>query len=292
MSWLTDWRALASRIQGLINAGTFFFRAQHHSSEDARSVKKKVLLKSAKNIFDELTKFSSDYNSILPTNASQSLKRFLSDPDIKALDFTPSHSGMISANVQFALTSLSAFCSEFTYLLADTQAIARRITERTFIHLQRTLMVDSEIQRKWIQAFEERTESACEKLGAIHLLSHGIWAFKANAVKWQTDLVLNEPLPSLSIVENSVDALVLTEWKLVKEEKELTNKIKEAKKQTESYSKGVLGGIELANYRYLIMVSEKTMKMPDNLIDGIVTYRHINIAVNPAVPSVEAKESK
>lgn len=292
MSWLTDWRALASRIQGLINAGTFFFMAQHHSSEDASSVKKKVLLKSAKNIFNELAKFLSDYNTILPTNASQSLERFLNDPDIKGLDFTPSQSGMISANVQFALTSLSAFCSEFTYLLADTQAIARRITERAFIHLQRTLMVDSEIQRKWKQAFEESTEPACEKLGAIHLLSHGIWAFKADAIRGQTDLVLNEPLPSLSIIENSADALVLTEWKLVKEEKELTNKIKAAKKQTENYSKGVLGGIELANYRYLIMVSVKTMKMPDNLIDGIVTYRHINIAVNPAIPSVEAKESK
>jgi len=292
MSWLTDWRALDSRIQGLINAGTFFFKAQGHSSEDAKSVKKKVLLKGAENIIGELAKFLSDYNSILPVNASQSLERFLNDPDIKALDFTPSQDGMISANVQFALTSLSAFCSEFTYLLTDTQAIARRITERAFIHLQRTLMVDSEVQRKWKQAFEEHTEPTCEKLGAIHLLSHGIWAFKAAAIGGQTDLALNEPLPSLSMIESSADALVLTEWKLVKKEKELINKIKEAKKQTENYSKGVLGGIELANYRYLIMVSEKTMKMPDNLIDGIVTYRHINIAVNPAVPSVEAKKSK
>lgn len=292
MSWLIDWKALASRIQGLINAGTFFFRAQNHSSEDAKSVKAKVLLKNAKNIFDDLKKFSSNYDSILPIIASQSLKHFLDNFDTTTLN-SSSIQGMISANVQYALTSLSAFCSEFTYLLTDTQATARRITERAFIHLQRTLMVDSEIQHKWTEAFK-KGEPACEKLGAIHLLLHGIWAFKVDAVKGQTDLVFNESLPPLSIIESSADALVLTEWKLVKRKGELDNKIKEAQKQTESYSKGALGGVELANYRYLLMVSKRTIEMPNDSKDkdGIVTYRHINIAVNPSIPSVEAKESR
>ncbi len=288
MSWLSDWQALHSRIQGLLDAGTFFFRSVQTSSADDRSVKKKVLLKNAKKIFDALNGFKVGYESILPTAAYDSLNRFLTDDEIKTLNFNPSES-QARGNVQLALTSLAAFCSEFSYLIADTQVIARRITERAFIHLQRSIVVDSEIRSKWITSFESG-EPACEKLGAVHLLSHGVWAFKANAVGGQTDLILNESLPPLSIIESAADVLVLTEWKKVKKESELDAKILEAKKQTDIYSLGVLGGIELTNYRYLIMISEKMMKMPDDRIDGIVTYRHINIAVDPEDPSKEARK--
>src|SRR5208283_5429640 len=85
-----------------------------------------------------------------------------------------------SGNVQFALTALAAFQSEFNYIIADTQFIARRITERAFIHLQRCIIVDKEVRQKWIDAFNTR-EPECEKLGALHLLHHGVWAFKADA---------------------------------------------------------------------------------------------------------------
>ena len=287
MSWFTDWKALTARIQGLIDGGAFFFKAQGHSSEDTSSVRKKVLLIAAKNIFHTLTNFYSNYNSILPITASQTLKRLLEDPHMKEL--SSDQRGKINANVQYTLTSLSIFRSEFTYLVSDTQVVARRITERAFTHLQRCLVVDSEMQNKWEKAFKEATELACEKLGALHLLSHGIWAFKADAKKGQTDLVLNEPLSSLLEIERTADALVLTEWKLVKDKKNLNDRIKEAKRQTDGYSRGVLGGIELANYRYLVMVSERKMEMPHDLIDNDVTYRHINIAFNSSCVSVEAK---
>jgi hypothetical protein len=287
MSWLSDWQALHSRIQGLLDAGTFFFRAMHTSSADDRSVKKKVLLKNAKKIFDDLNGFKTSYESILPTAAYDSLNRFLTDDDIRTLNFNPTET-QARGNVQLALTSLVAFCSEFTYLIADTQAIARRITERAFIHLQRSIIVDSDIRSKWTTSFGSG-EPACEKFGSIHLLSHGVWAFKANAIGGQTDLILNESLPPLSIIESAADALVLTEWKKVNNDAELNDKIQEAQRQAAIYSAGVLGGIELANYRYLVMVSERMMEMPDNRLEGVVTYRHINIAVNPASPSVEAR---
>lgn len=239
MSWFTDWQALHSRIQGLIDAGTFFFRAMHTSSSDDLSVKRKVLLKNANKIFTDLNSFMASYESILPATAYDSLNRFLTDETIKNLDFNPSES-LARGNVQFALTSLAAFCSEFTYLIADTQAIARRVTERAFIHLQRSIIVDSEIREKWIKAFNKH-ETECEKLGAVHLLSHGVWAFKAEE-KGKTDLVLSEPLPPLSIIESAADALVLAEWKLVKTKDELDTKIQQARKQTDIYSSGVLGG--------------------------------------------------
>ena len=162
------------------------------------------------------------------------------------------------------------------------------LSERAFVHLQRSIIVDDEIRKKWIIAYKEH-ETKCERLGALHLLLHGIWAFKVDAIGGKTDLVLNEPLSITTIVENTADALVLTEWKIVKAQDELQDKIKEAQKQAALYSSGVLGGIEIANYRYLVMVSEERMKMPDDQVKGIVTYRHINIAVNPDTPSVEAR---
>ena len=68
-------------------------------------------------------------------------------------------------------------------------------------------------------------------------------------------------------------------------------KDREAFDQTKLYVTGVLGGIELNNYRYLVMVSEKSMKMPSDLIENNIAVRHINISVNPDTPSVEAKMS-
>ena len=288
MSWLLDWQALSARIQGLLDAGSFFFGTEIGSREDYRSVKRKVLLQSANILFTDLKSCMLNYESILPTAAHDSLDRFLNDPAVQDTDFNASGRGEALGNVQFALTSLAAFQSEFAYLIADTQFIARRITERAFIHLQRSIMVDDEVRKKWNVAFE-KGERQCERLGAVHLLSHGVWAFKAGTIGGQTDLVLNEPLPPLSIIESAADALVLTEWKVVRTKEELNAKIEEARRQAAIYSSGVLGGIQIANYRYLVMVSERKMKMPDNRLEEAITYRHINIAVNPKDPSVEAR---
>jgi hypothetical protein len=139
------------------------------------------------------------------------------------------------------------------------------------------------------KAFREQRETDCERLGALHLLSHGVWAFKVDAQGGRSDLVLNEPLSSSLMVERAADVLVLTEWKKVSSEAKLTDRIEEAPKQAEIYSTGILGGIELANYRYIVLISEGMMDMPEDSLDGTVTYRHMNIAVNPKTPSVEAR---
>jgi len=61
--------------------------------------------------------------------------------------------------------------------------------------------------------------------------------------------------------------------------------VAQAKTQAQLYALGVLGGIELRGYRYLVMVSKKRLAMPgDQEIDG-VTYRTVNVAVDPDVPS-------
>ena len=126
------------------------------------------------------------------------------------------------------------------------------------------------------KCYKER-ETTCEKLGAAHLLLHGVWAFKASVEGGRTDLIISEPMSPSFTIENVADALVLTEWKVVKSRDLLRNKITEAFTQAELYSSGLLGGIEIAKYRYLVMVTEKGMKMPDDRVEGIATYRHIKI---------------
>ena len=95
-------------------------------------------------------------------------------------------------------------------------AIARKLyaslTERAFEHLNRSIVVDSGLRQRW-QAAHDRNEPACEALGGVHLLSHGIWAFKAKGPKAETDLVYQEPPTDIGRIKRSSDGLVLTEWK-------------------------------------------------------------------------------
>lgn len=163
-------------------------------------------------------------------------------------------------------------------------------------------MADPDIRDKWQRAFK-KGETHCEKLGAVHLLSHGIWAFKAHGEKGRTDLVMNEPITDTSMIEKTSTALVLTEWKKYngndnkRENESLQDTILSAQVQARNYSSGVLGGVELVGYRYIVVVSEKSLPAeffgdkPGSPDDGVI-YRHINIPVNPATPSVEAKLSR
>jgi len=288
MNWYQEWQALSARIHGLLDAGAFFYSALQQSSSDDLEVRKNILLANAQKIFESLNNFQTEYQSSFPKEAFESLKRFLEQPNIKKFNFRPNQ-GQVRGHVQFALTSLAAFQSEFSYLLADTQAVALRITERAFVHLQRSIIADDEVRKKWLSGFSDG-ETKCEKLGSVHLLSHGVWAFKAHAEKGRTDLILNEPLSDTSMVEKTSTALVLTEWKVIRKDNELDAKTKEAYEQTKIYSAGVLSGIELVNYRYLVMVSEKSMKMPGDLIEGNVTFRYINITVDPDIPSKASKK--
>jgi hypothetical protein len=44
-----------------------------------------------------------------------------------------------------------------------------------------------------------------------------------------------------------------------------------------------LGGVELTRVRYAILVSEESI--PDDVTEGAVSCRHLNIAVAPGTPS-------
>jgi hypothetical protein len=86
------------------------------------------------------------------------------------------------------LVTLAALEAEVTFILTGRQVQLRTRSERSFLLLQRMLAVDDAVAAKWKDALD-KGELACERLGSLHLLSQGIYAFKINAEGARTDLV-------------------------------------------------------------------------------------------------------
>ncbi len=150
-------------------------------------------------------------------------------------------------------------------------------------------MVDDDVRKKWNAAYN-RHETACERLGAVHLLSHGIWAFKITAPGAATDLVYGDPLSGRGIVMKRIArALVLTEWKLVKQADDIDAKAQEGRKQTALYAAGVLGDLELKRTRYVVLVCGSELQPLGDVEDGGVTYRHVVVSIKPKSPSQIAR---
>lgn len=172
--------------------------------------------------------------------------------------------------------------------LAGSEEPRRRLVDRAFLHLNRTLTVDATARATWLAAFAQ--EPRCEQLGALHLLSHGVFAFKADATSGRTDLILGEPL-MLTDEVRAADAVVLTEWKLVRPGDNANQKALEAKAQIERYASNELAGFELRKHRYVVLVSRSPLGLATSELDGDVTYHYANIVIEPATPSVQSRQA-
>jgi len=286
MNWHSEWTAIASRIDGLLEAGSFFVRMWAAHQTDNHSVQDKELLPNARELFEAIREFGRNHKEWIPKAATRCLDEFVGrfDSVFKV--------GVVNGTLglKTLLPALASFKATFAYHLSNRQFIAQRLTERAFVHLQSLIAVDPVVQQGWVAAFK-RGETACEQRGATHLLLHGIWAFKAAGRGAATDLVLNEPMTGdvLRRAEQTAEASVLTEWKVVRNRKDTVKKAEQARAQADAYASGVLAGFELRDYRYLVLVSSKQLERPGDLVEGDITYRHINIAVAPETPSVTAR---
>jgi hypothetical protein len=177
---------------------------------------------------------------------------------------------------------------EITHGMNDHSEEIRSAAELAFKHLQQMIVVDQEVRAKWKTAYIGG-ETDCEKLGGVHLLWHGIQAFKAHATGGRTDLIF--PEPSKWEDNFGVRGLVLTEWKKG-DRSDALRKYEAAKRQAVQYASGALGGVELRRFRFLVLVTEKTVTVPADEVEDGVTFRHVNIAVDPDTPSVAAVASR
>lgn len=277
MTWQSEWTAISNQIQGLIDAGHLLLQ----SPKTNEVATKEILKPHSELIYQNIQNFLNIDKPKISEAAIKCIEKFLDDYQKKC----SKRQWADVTTVVTALVLLASFRSEMTYHLSDIQAVTKHLTERAIIHLQRSIVADPDVEQKWKKAFKAG-ETQCEKLGANHLLLHGVWAFKASEKGERTDLVLGEPLQNLDMVQSVSQALVLTEWKVIRNENELKKLAEKALKQARRYSKGILSGFELANYRYLVLVSEKNIdKMPSDVLEDQITYKYYNIAVNPSVPS-------
>jgi hypothetical protein len=287
VAWKSEWDALSIRITSLLDAGHFFAEILKTNSSDIYSAAG-LLADSACQIFRDLESFRQRHSEPLPRSAEDRLGHFVNAYKHHFEAAAQGRDNAVQA-VHFRLTALRVLQSEIGYLIADTETAARSLVERAFLHLQRSIIADPSVRATWNAAFEDG-ETACEKLGAAHLLLHGIWGFKANAEGERTDLILGQRLQIDSEMQRASNALVLTEWKVAHATDEPSSKAREAFDQAKRYAESSLAGFELGSRRYLVIVSKRRLAMPPDLIENRVTYQHINVPVEPATPSVESRK--
>lgn len=288
-TWQVEWEAVSTCIASLVEAGSFLVASAQVTSADPYQARK-VLVDQAVEIFGLINNFKLKYVSQLPTLAQQRLQAFCDRNAhlFGAGDITRGTPENLYHGLQLYVALLAAFRTEFTYLLSnEKQLLVQSLVDRAFLHLQRSIAADPGFAQKWQEAFEHH-ETACEKLGGVHLLQFGIYTFKAQSAGEQTDLILGTKFQLTPEIERATEALVLTEWKLVKSAAALSVKIEEAHQQATRYAVGSLAGFELALHRYLVMVSSDILAMPGDRQDGPVVYHHKNVAVRPSLPSQHA----
>jgi hypothetical protein len=275
MNLLDTWALLSARIRGLNEAAKLEALLRPNASSTGAT---EYLSQQCEVIFEELANFKRMFTGTLPQAAAEVIE------DAERLR---AKNGGATANRGLAgnsLVHLRAIESALTFALSGTEERIFSLTERALQHLQRCLIVDDTLRRKWLEAFDER-EERIEALGAVHLLSHGIYAFKVNAVGARTDLVLPDNVPVPMGVDRYASGIVLTEWKLSKNPAEALKKFQEAREQADLYAGGPLASIELRSTRYAIVVTKQWVMCPPDEEAGGVRYRNINISLNPESPS-------
>jgi hypothetical protein len=179
----------------------------------------------AKALHIEMRKLYEDEAQNMPEAAAAALGELVANP------VTLTVQGDLVATALQSLSPLFVFRSRYSYLIRDSETEARNATELAFEHLNRLIAVSPEVREAWKSAFGEN-EVACEKLGSVHLLSHGIWAFKVQGGGAATDLVYNEPLlPANTTLRRTSKAIVLTEWKRVRSASDIARAAEEARTQ-------------------------------------------------------------
>jgi hypothetical protein len=282
MSWLDTWKPLSKQLQAwLAAAKALLERDQEFDDVTWKKIISNVFLPEAKRIWQgfELIARADD----LPQPSREALVGML---DVLRERFQNQNDRF---GVRVFASFLPVLAAPLEVAAASSETWQRNVTERAFAHLNRSLVVDDTLRARWLRAFAEN-EPECEKLGAVHLLQHGIFAFKAHGKAGRTDIILGGPLDITSAIRAS-NVLALTEWKLVQEgasESAIDRISSGAIRQMQEYTAGVLGGIELVSVRFVVLVSKEPLPSLADFEDGGFIYRHINVAIRRDVPSTES----
>jgi hypothetical protein len=297
MNWLEGWKQVAAEIDGWWKTAEVFTApgVDAHLGGNRADQVAQLLCKQAREIVDRILALP------LPSSTQNEVARLADTPVLQFLKGMKSGSTGVVAH----MIMLGAMRVPLLHAAAGDEEPRRQHVERAFLHLNRLLTVDGDLRGKWIAAFNDREEE-CERLGALHLLWHGVYAFKADGGTGITDLVLQEPVVLNEDVLAS-SALVLTEWKLVKVgewqrgapesmkrwkrdtvTKAMADQARDGRRQASRYGRNELGGAHLKHTRYVVLVSPRHLAVPATETENEISYRYVNIALDPEGPSKEA----
>lgn len=279
MTWISRWKNISAKITQLQEVSRAYFDSINSFGVDHYGIGGSVIIPAARDLFSEVVELKKTY-PMMPSEVIARIAKL-------EKNFSSHHKFTGIPGVGGAMVHLGIFNSEMNFYLKDNETVIKDKVKLAFLHLQRTLMVDVESKMKWQNAFEEG-EGALEKLGATHLLAHGLWAFKSTAENEKQDLVLNTPIRA-DEVQAVGASLVLTEWKKITLEN-LEEKCQSALALAKKYGEDHLIGSELKREKYLILVSEKHFDMPANVIENDVRYVYMNLSIGPK--SIDLKSSK
>jgi hypothetical protein len=278
MSLREEWFGIKARIDALI-ASARLANELAHQETNLTSIYNSLFSR-----VGEVVKLIEDFSwDRFPSMPKSVFEEFNRQNRLFSISRNEPNSQMLATILLEGLVLLQALAAEVDQLLSDSQADLTSRTERAILHLQWTIAIDDVARSRWQTAFGSG-ETACEALGAVHLLQHGIYAFKAHARSARTDLISHEAVDEI-LASRTAEGMVLTEWKVAKSQSDAMSKMNDAAIQSDAYAQGVLGGRELRSVRYLIAVTEKQMDMPPDLVRDTYVYRHLNIAVAPVSPS-------
>jgi hypothetical protein len=291
MSWNNEWKAIEQQIHEVDRLCTSTINTFSVKSTDPFSVVSKVIFPVCRALRERISLYKNRYITILPENAVKAIDDTLLDL-VNHFSAERTSTSVEPAALLFYKETFNRLRFDFNYFVNELEGSVYRRSERAFLHLQRTLVVSEDDRRRWKKAFDDH-ETHIEALGSVHLLLHGIWAFKVESAKQRTDLVFQEEFTSHTYesIRVASEGLVLTEWKLVKDIDDVAAKSQEAFKQASIYGAESLAETELTRYRYLVLVSLKKLKdMPEDFEVSGVKYRHINIAIEIESPSVRSRK--
>jgi len=296
MGWLIELRVIIKRTHSFTSIVKTVAQLLNVNTGIQQGLCEK-LSKETLSIFDLIDNFYNTYKTknILDAKIEELLKDFIQLNSDRYKQVSNSFDEIKLAVINFGLLS-----NQLDFFMSDKTTYFKSIIERSFHHLQRLIIVDKTIRSTWRKIYDKKREPELEQYGAVHLLHHGIWAFKADASGGRTDLILGNSItqPQLDEIQSVTEIMVLTEWKKLKKTKkkndDMDKAIEAAYAQAQRYTNDTLFGFELKDIRYLVIVGEKIfknsifIKEKDKEKNGIL-YKVVCIDVDPKIPSKSNK---
>jgi hypothetical protein len=144
MIYQDQWKALATRIRGLMQAAHLDARYLAVRSSDTYG-RAKYLRSHAEGILAALKDFQRDFQQALPPTAIQSIRAFVKQNGNLINDTSPARDAY-QERVWTTVVGLGALETEISFLLSDPQEFIRARSELAFSHLQRLIVVDRDVR--------------------------------------------------------------------------------------------------------------------------------------------------